>query len=103
MPADGDIDFGMLQHVTDVEGTGDIGPRDDQRKDGRLGFIRGAEDAAVDPPLGPVRLEALGLVNFFNCGEITMISITGAAFGKRNSWRARTARFGRGADGRCRI
>ena len=36
MPADGDVDFGVLQHVADVERAGDIGRRDDEREDARL-------------------------------------------------------------------
>ena len=39
VPADGDIDLGVLQHVADVERTGDVGRRDDQ-----------GEDAAGRPP-----------------------------------------------------
>ena len=33
MPADGDIDLGVLQHVADVERAGDVGRRDDERED----------------------------------------------------------------------
>ena len=33
MPADGDVDLGVLEHVADVERAGDVGRRDDERKD----------------------------------------------------------------------
>ena len=34
MPADGNVDFGVLQHVAHVERAGHVGRRDDERKDG---------------------------------------------------------------------
>ena len=33
MPADGDVDLGVLEHVADVERAGDVGRRDDERED----------------------------------------------------------------------
>ena len=33
VPADGDVDLGMLEHVADVEDAGDVGGRNDERKD----------------------------------------------------------------------
>ena len=38
MPADGDVDLGVLQHVADVEDAGDVGRRDDEREDAARGF-----------------------------------------------------------------
>ena len=32
VPADGDVDLGVLQHVAHVEGAGDVGRRDDERE-----------------------------------------------------------------------
>jgi len=66
MPAHGDVDFGVFEHVADVQRTGHIGRRDDERKYARLGFLSGVEDAGVDPPLRPVGFEPLGLVHFFD-------------------------------------
>ena len=66
MPADGDVDLGVLEHVADVEDAGDVGGRNDERE-GAAGIFRGgAEDARVNPPLRPVRFEPLGLVNFLD-------------------------------------
>ena len=66
MPADGDVDFGVFEHVPDVQRAGDIGRRNDEREDAREGSLGGVEDAGVDPPLGPVRLEPLGLVDLLD-------------------------------------
>ena len=66
MPAGGDVDFGVLQHVADVEDAGDVGRRDDEREDASgLGGV-GAEDVGVNPPLRPMRFEPLGLVDFLD-------------------------------------
>ena len=64
VPAHGDVDFGVLQHVADVQHPGHVGRRNHQRKylAGRLGV--GAENARIDPPLRPMRLEPLRLVYF---------------------------------------
>ena len=64
MPADGDVDLRVFEHVADVEDTGDVRRRDDQREDPGAGFGGGVEEAGIDPPLGPVRLEILGGVDF---------------------------------------
>ena len=39
VPADGDVDLGVLEHVAHVEDAGDVGRRDDEREDlgARLG------------------------------------------------------------------
>ena len=66
VPADGDIDFGVLQHVTDVEGAGHVGRRNNEGKRARGGRSGSAKDAGIDPPLRPMRLEPLGLVHLFN-------------------------------------
>src|SRR5882672_2487287 len=66
MPADGDVDLGELQHVPDMEHAGDVGRRNDERKYAPRVLVRGGEDAGVDPPLGPMGLEAPGLVDFLN-------------------------------------
>ena len=65
MPADGDVDLGVLQHVAHVERAGDVGRRNDERKYRFAGLECGVVDAGFDPPLSPVGLEPLGLVNFF--------------------------------------
>jgi hypothetical protein len=66
MPADSDIDFGVLQHVADMQRTGDVGRRNNERKDARQRLFGGVEDAGVNPPLRPVRFEPLGLVNLID-------------------------------------
>ena len=72
MPADGDIDLGVLQHVANVERARDVGRRNYERKYPAGSLGRGAEDPGVDPPLRPMRLEPLWLVNFLNLhGEIS--------------------------------
>ena len=64
MPADGDVDLGVFEHVADVENAGDVRGRDDEREDFGAGLGGCLEDAGIDPPLGPVRLEMLGGVDF---------------------------------------
>ena len=66
MPADGDVDFGVLQHMADVQHAGDVRRGDDEREDAAGVFRGGAEDAGVNPPLRPMRFEPLGLVNFLD-------------------------------------
>jgi hypothetical protein len=66
MPADGDVDLGVLEHVADVEHAGDVGRGDYEREDAAGIVGGGAEDAGVNPPLRPMRFEALGLVNFLD-------------------------------------
>ena len=55
----------VLEHVADVQRAGDVGRRDDQ---GEIapGARDGMEDAAVDPPLCPMRLKPLRLVHFID-------------------------------------
>ncbi len=65
MPADGDVDFGVLEHVAHVERAGDIGRGDDEREEIAAGLEFGVVDAALDPPLSPAGLEAPGLVDLF--------------------------------------
>ena len=75
VPADGDVDLGVFEHVADVQRPGHVGRRNDERKYAARAPGGGAEDAGVDPPLGPVRLKPLGLVHFFDLhGEVTMIT-----------------------------
>ncbi len=66
VPADGDIDFGVFEHVADVQRPGHIGRRNDEREYPPRAPGGGVEEAGVDPPLRPVRLKPLGLVHFFN-------------------------------------
>ena len=66
VPAGDNVDLCMFQHVSDVEDAGDIGRRDDDRKDAAGLFGGGAEDAGVNPPLRPMRFEPLGLVDFLD-------------------------------------
>ena len=93
MPADGDVDLGVLEHVADVQRAGDVGRRNDEGKDARRGFSRGgAEDAGVDPPLRPMRLEPLGLVHFLNLhGKDHDIRGTGFGLGSRDAIQRRDA------------
>src|SRR5205085_1202491 len=66
VPADGDIDFGVLQHVTDVKHAGHIGGRNDEREYAAAGLGRGAENAGINPPLRPMWFEPLRFVHFLN-------------------------------------
>ncbi len=66
MPADDCIDLGVLEHVAHVERAGDVGGRDHERKYAAAGLGIGMENAAVDPPLGPMRLEPLRLVDLID-------------------------------------
>ena len=69
MPAHGGVDHGMVEHVADVQRAGDVGRRDNDGEDAAGRLRIGVEDAGFDPPLGPVRLEALRLVCFFQFHE----------------------------------
>ena len=66
MPADGDVDFGMLQHVAHVEEPVTLGGGMTSENVGFPGFILRAIDAGFDPPLSPAGLKAPGLIDFFN-------------------------------------
>jgi len=65
VPADGDVDLGVLQHVAHVERSGDVGRRNDERKYRFAGFIARVINAGFHPPLSPMGLEPLGFVHFF--------------------------------------
>ena len=70
-PADLGVDDGVLEHVPHVQGTGDVRRRNRERKIGLAGMRLGAVGVVLHPPLGPMRLEPLGLVNFIDFhGEI---------------------------------
>ncbi len=62
VPADGDVDFGVLQHVAHMERAGYVGGRDDEGEDGPVRLPFGAVNAAFHPPLSPARLEEPGLI-----------------------------------------
>ena len=64
----GDIDLGVLEHVADVQRAGDVRRRNYERKTVRPEFSRGAEDSVFDPPLGPMRLKSLRLIDFYRSG-----------------------------------
>ena len=64
VPAHGDVDFGVLQHVADVQHPGHVRRRNHQREHLARRFGVGEENARVDPPLRPMRLEPLRLVHF---------------------------------------
>src|SRR5215471_19752026 len=66
MPADGDINFAVFEHVTDVERAGHIGRRDDEREYSGAAPVVGMENSGVDPPLRPMRLEPLRLVHLLD-------------------------------------
>ena len=63
MPADDDVDLGVLQHVAHVEGAGHVGGRDYEREDTAARLGGGAKDSLVDPPVRPVRLKPLWFVD----------------------------------------
>src|SRR6266850_1215904 len=62
-PAHGGVDHSVIQHVAHVQRAGDVGRRDHEReiRTGRFGF--GVKDTGLNPPFGPMRLEALGFVD----------------------------------------
>src|SRR4051812_44025969 len=64
MPADSHIHDGVLEHVTDMEGAGNVRRRDNNREDRATLYLRRIHlvDACFNPPLSPMRLQALGLV-----------------------------------------
>ncbi len=66
-PANLRVDDGVLEHVPHVQRAGYVGRRNGQRKV-RLAGIAGfdVEDLLVDPPLGPVRFEPLGFIDFLD-------------------------------------
>ena len=66
MPADGDVDFGVLQHVAHVEEPVTLGGGMTSEKMGLPGWYSARIDAGFDPPLSPTGLEAPGLIDFFN-------------------------------------
>ena len=71
------------RRVADVKGAGDVWGRND-KGEGRSG-AGDLEDALVDPPLGPMRLKPLRLIDFFELhGGDTNIA-----------WRSRRAPDGR--------
>jgi len=73
MPADGAIDFRVLEHVPDVQGPGHVRRRNDERKHGRIAARGGLENAVIDPPLRPMRLKPLRLIDFLELhGEFSI-------------------------------
>src|ERR1700678_298848 len=65
MPARGGIDHGVIEHVTDVQRSGDVRRRNGQRKSWAGRMRIGVKDAGRDPPFCPMRLETLRFVCFF--------------------------------------
>ena len=65
MPADGHIHHGVFEHVPDVKRTRHIGRSDDNGESPSVfsGKCVGLVNAGLDPPLSPMRLKALGLVD----------------------------------------
>ncbi len=65
MPADSDVHHGVFEHVADVERPGDIGRRNDDGKHPALLSERGIRpiNTGFNPPLSPVRLKALRLID----------------------------------------
>src|ERR1039458_3224412 len=61
-------------------------------KDARQGFLGGAEDAGVNPPLRPVRLEPLRLVD--------LLDLHGNTYDIRARFARRWGRHGPGGTGR---
>ena len=74
MPAGGDVNLGVFEHVPDVEAAGDVGRRNDEGEDLARGVGRGgrAEVSALDPELGPVRLKPLRLIDFVKLNGETL-------------------------------
>jgi hypothetical protein len=64
--AAGHVDFGLFQRVSHVQDARDVGRRDDEREDFAAGAGVGFEDAGVNPPLSPVRVEPLGFIDFLD-------------------------------------
>ena len=64
MPADGHVDYGVVEHVADVERAGYVGRRDNERKYRPVRVSISPVKILVDPPLGPMRLKSLGLIDF---------------------------------------
>jgi len=74
-PADGHVDFGVLEHVPDVQRSGDIGRRNGQREHPPRSVQVGAENARLNPPLRPMRLKPLGFIDLLEWhGEIPTIA-----------------------------
>ena len=64
LPADQDVNLGVLQHVAHVERAGHVGRRDHQRKHGPRAGRVGHEQPALDPPLAPPLLNGARVVSF---------------------------------------
>ena len=60
MPADGDVDFGVLEHVADVQRAGDVGRRNDERKDARQGLLRRRGRCRSQSTTGPNAVRTAG-------------------------------------------
>ncbi len=65
MPARGGVDHGVIQHVADVQRSSNVGRRNGERKSRSRRVRIGVKNAGLHPPFGPMRLEALRLVCFF--------------------------------------
>ena len=73
MPADCAIDLAMLEHVSNVQRTGHVGWWNDQRKHRRGTFYVSVKDPGLDPPLRPMRLKPLRLIDFLKLhGEFSI-------------------------------
>src|SRR6516162_7530788 len=88
MPADGNVDLGVFEHVADVQRAGHVGRWNNQRKHRAGPRLAGAEDPGIDPPPSPLRLEPLGLVDFLNLHG-------GTIYDNRGAGRAEKERLGR--------
>src|SRR3954452_12630612 len=99
MPAHSDIHDGVVEHVTDMKRAGHIRWRNDNREDRaafRLSRIH-LVDARFNPPLSPMRLQALGLVYLLKLhGKFQRSTGRKVCFGRslRRKWRERVPGFG---------
>ncbi len=62
VPADQHVDLRVLEHVADVDGAGDIGRRQCDRKHRPVARIFGAKQLLVEPGLGPALFDLLRLI-----------------------------------------
>ena len=74
-PADLRVDDGMLEHVPHVQRAGDVRRRNRERKIRLAGVRFDVEDLLIHPPLGPMRLEPLGFIDFLDFhGETSILA-----------------------------
>ena len=89
LPADDNVNLGMLQHVPHVERTGYIRRRNHQRKHRSVGIGMGLEQALLDPLPRPARLDLRGIVRLCNFSHVRDSTIPFGCRGRQFScWKA---------------